>query len=104
MRATKENILQYLEEIKSEFSVDGITTIALFGSYAKDTQTPYSDIDIAIAKSSDFLSHHTAYSYFDTLTKLKEQIGKKFHRNTDIFDLDSKSPFKKSIEQELLYV
>lgn len=104
MVATKENILQYLREIKSELAVDGIVTIALFGSYAKDAQTPYSDIDIAIAKSDDFLSSHSAYSYFDTLSKLKEQIGTKFHRNIDIFDLDSKSPFVQSIKNEILYV
>jgi hypothetical protein len=45
VRATKENILQYLKEIKGEFAINGIATITLFGSYAKDTQTPYSDID-----------------------------------------------------------
>ncbi|CUV65398.1 Putative nucleotidyltransferase [Sulfurovum sp. enrichment culture clone C5] len=104
MQATKENILQYLGEIKSEFSSNGITVVALFGSYAKNTQTPYSDIDIAIGKQSDFLERHSAYSYFDTIAKLKELIGKKFHRNIDVFDIDSKSPFMESIKKEILYV
>jgi predicted nucleotidyltransferase len=50
MRATKDDILHYLKELKAEFSKDGITTFALFGSFAKDTHGVYSDIDVAIAK------------------------------------------------------
>ena len=85
MRATKESILCYLKELKAEFSQEGITTFALFGSFAKDTQGVYSDIDVAIAK-------------------IKDKIRKKFHRNSDVFDLDSQSPFKETIQKELIYV
>lgn len=55
MRATKENILSYLQEIKSELTHKGIQKLALFGSYAKDEPTIYSDIDIAIQKDKTFL-------------------------------------------------
>ena len=85
MRATKDDILHYLKELKAEFSKDGITTFALFGSFAKDTHGVYSDIDVAIAK-------------------IKDKIRKKFHRNSDVFDLDSQSPFKETIQKELIYV
>ena len=104
MRATKENILLYLEEIKCELQEKGIEKLALFGSYAKDTQNVYSDIDIAISKNNSFLNTHTSYNYFDIITNLKDKIRKKFHRNIDIFDLDSKCSFKESIEKELIYV
>jgi predicted nucleotidyltransferase len=85
MRATKDDILHYLKELKAEFSKDGITTFALFGSFAKDTHGVYSDIDVAIAK-------------------IKDKIRKKFHRNSDVFDLGSQSPFKETIQKELIYV
>jgi len=104
MRATKENILQYLQEIKEELQEKGIVKIALFGSYAKDSQNVYSDIDIAISKDIYFLEKNSSYSYFDIIGNLKEKIRKKFHRNIDVFDLDSKSSFKQSIEKELIYV
>jgi len=104
MRATKENILQYLQEIKEELQEKGIVKIALFGSYAKDSQNVYSDIDIAISKDIYFLEKNSSYSYFDIVGNLKEKIRKKFHRNIDVFDLDSKSSFKQSIEKELIYV
>lgn len=104
MRATKESILHYLKELKADFSEEGITAFALFGSFAKDTQTVYSDIDIAISKKNDYLSDNSSYSYFETIEKIKDKIRKKFHRNIDIFDLDSQSPLKETIQKELIYV
>lgn len=104
MRATKENILEYLKELKVEFSKEGIASFALFGSFAKDTQSVYSDIDIAISKKSDYMSDNSSYSYFETVSKIKEKVRKKFHRNIDLFDLDSQSPLKETIQKELIYV
>lgn len=104
MRATKNNILLYLQEIKSELSKDGIVSLALFGSFARNEQSVYSDIDIAIEKEHDYLKNKTAYNYFDEIAKIKALIQNKFHRNSDIFDLDSDSTMKKNIERDLLYV
>ena len=104
MRATKENIIEYLKNLKSELKDKGINKIALFGSFAKGEENIYSDIDIAILKDKDFLSFNTAYSYFELISDIKEETRKKFHKNIDIFDLDTKSSFKKSIEKELIYV
>ena len=50
MQVSKSDILNYLSFLKSELSSKGIEQIALFGSYAKDSQNVYSDIDIAIKK------------------------------------------------------
>ncbi len=103
MKITKENILNYLQELKPEFEQLGIQKIALFGSYATGQSGAYSDIDIAIQKRKDFLEYHSAYDYFAILSQLKRKIVSKLHRPVDIFDLDSKSSFKESIEKELIY-
>lgn len=104
MRANRENILSYLKEIKSELFRDGIVSVALFGSFARDEQSVYSDIDIAIQKESDYLRKRTAYTYFNEVEKIKTMIEQKFHRNSDVFDLDSDSSMKKNIKKDLLYV
>jgi len=104
MRATQKNILQYLQEIKSELQNDGIVSLALFGSFARNEQSVYSDIDIAIQKKDDYLKNKTAYNYFNEIAKIKALIQNKFHRNSDIFDLDSDSIMKENIEKDLLYV
>ena len=104
MKITKDDILEHLKNIKQELQHDGIVALALFGSFAKNTQNVYSDIDIAISKDKDFLRDKDAYFYFELVNKLKNTLRKKFHRNVDIFDLDSNSELKNSITKELCYV
>ena len=104
MRPTKEAILARLRELKPQLEAEGIEKIALFGSYANDQATLYSDIDIAIAKRKVTNKEIDAYRYFELLSLLRETLRKAFHRKIDIFDLDSHSPFKTQIENELIYV
>ena len=104
MRATKLSILEYLKEIKSELQADGISKIALFGSFSRNEQNSYSDIDIAIQKESNYLLHRSAYDYFDEINKIKTLIRQKFHRNSDVFDLESNSSMKNTILKDIIYV
>jgi predicted nucleotidyltransferase len=89
MRATKEDILTYLKEIKPQLKEDGIISLGLFGSYAKGTQGVYSDIDVAIEKDKDYLKTKNAYSYFEQVSKIQNLIQKKFGRKSDIFEMSA---------------
>jgi predicted nucleotidyltransferase len=104
MKDKKEDMLKLLKELSDDFHNRGIEKMALFGSFAKDSQTLYSDIDIAIKKSDDFLDRYSAYDYFDLVNEIKDRVSKKLHKRVDIFDLDSVSDLKSSIEQDLIYV
>jgi len=104
MQIDKNSILEHLSFLKEELSSKGIVQLGLFGSFAKDSQTIYSDIDIAIKKDKIVLEKNGIYFYFELLNSIKTSMQKKFHRNVDIFDLDSTSELKNSIEKELLYV
>jgi len=104
MKMTQEKILRYLKELKPELESEGIEKLALFGSFATNSQNVYSDIDIAIKKKSDFLDEYSAYDYFNLMSKIKSKIMYKLHLSSDVFDLDSQSSFKKQIEKELIYV
>jgi predicted nucleotidyltransferase len=86
-----------------KFNRGFITSNANLG-FATATQTPYSDIDIAIVKREDFLKHFRAYDYFEMRNELRNTLMKKFHRNVDIFDMDSTSPLKEDIQKEAIYV
>jgi len=96
----KETILAHLAAIKPTLRKKGVVSIALFGSFAKDTPTVYSDIDIAIKKEKDFLNRFGPYDYFDLIESLKSELINNFHRPVDIFDLDSVSSMKEEIEKE----
>ena len=104
MKVTQEKILLFLKELKPELEQCGIEKLALFGSFATQSQNVYSDVDIAIQKRKDFLERYSAYDYFKLITRIKSQIMYKLHMPSDVFDLDSTSDFKKQIEKELIYV
>lgn len=104
MKANKLNIISFLNDIKLDLENDGILKIGLFGSFSRDEATVYSDIDIAIKKEKNYLSHRTAYDYFDEVSKIKNLVKKKFHRNIDVFDIDSNSSMLDAIKKDLIYV
>lgn len=104
MKVTKINIITFLHDIKEELLNDGISKIGLFGSFARDEAGVYSDIDVAIQKDSNYLVTRSAYDYFEEVSKIKSLIRKQFHRNSDVFDLDSDSSMKDEILKDLIYV
>ncbi len=101
---SRDSILEYLKTVKEEFANRGIEKLAVFGSFANSSDGVYSDIDIAIKKSSDFIENYTPYDYFELLNDIKANIRKFLKRDVDIFDLDSNSPFLNDIKDELIYV
>ncbi len=97
-------ILKYLADKKLDFEKYGIEKIGLFGSFAKDTASENSDIDIAIKLKENYLKNHDVWEYFELIENIKKQIMNKFHKKSDIFDLDSKTYIKEYIQKEVIYV
>ena len=44
---TKEDILGILKKVKPKYQQEGVDILGFIGSYAKDTQDEFSDVDIA---------------------------------------------------------
>ena len=95
---TKEYILNYLKDHKEAFRKKyGISKIALFGSFAKDTAKPFSDVDVVIeTKTSDYF----------LLYDLKEDLENAFHTKVDLIRLREKmnASLKRRINEEAIYV
>ena len=104
MQINRSQIITFLKDIKAELADDGISTLGLFGSFARDEAGVYSDIDIAIRKERNYLQTRTAYDYFNEIEKIKNLIKNKFHRNSDVLDLDSHSSMLNEIKKDLIYV
>ena len=43
---TRRSLLSMLKRLKPKYEREGIVILGLFGSYAQNKQTPFSDIDI----------------------------------------------------------
>ncbi|MEA1892110.1 MAG: nucleotidyltransferase domain-containing protein [Campylobacterota bacterium] len=52
----KSEILSILKELKPTYEKEDLILLGLFGSYAKDTQTKFSDIDVAYKLDYDKFS------------------------------------------------
>lgn len=94
----KKQILEYLKAHKDEFAQKyQIDKLALFGSFAKDTERPDSDIDIAI---------DTRVSDYFLLYDFKEDLEKAFGTKVDIVRLREKmNPYlRKRILEDGIYV
>ncbi|MCB9097833.1 MAG: nucleotidyltransferase domain-containing protein [Arcobacter sp.] len=62
----KEEILNKLKELKPIYQKEGLEIVGVFGSYAKNTDTEYSDIDIAYKLDYEMFSK----KYIDGFSKL----------------------------------
>ncbi len=101
----KDEILNFLKTLKPELYAQGIISLGLFGSIAKETNTSKSDIDIVYETSETFIKNHKGWNAFTYLnTHLRDKIENKFNINVDMFDLNSSSPFKEKVKKEALYV
>jgi len=95
---TKSELLEKLSLLKDELKYKfGIDQIALFGSYARNSATHESDVDIAIIKTNK----KDYFLMLDAKRFIENVLGKK----VDLGYFDSIRPFvKKRIQKDLIYV
>ena len=99
---TKRFILNFLSSHKAGLAQKyGVTKIGLFGSYAKDTQNEFSDIDIAYRLDYNKFSQKyvDGFSKLLRIEEMKDELKKIFKKNIDFV------PDKnKKILQGIIYV
>jgi len=97
---TKKEILDFLTNHKDFLKKRyHLSKIALFGSFAKDTYTKSSDVDILIEMDSNIENIH------DIKSNLKSFLSKKFNRKVDIAREKYLKPYaKKYILKDAIYV
>ena len=97
MLSTKEVI-----KILKKFKVDsaskyGITSLGLFGSFARNQQNETSDVDVFVTlKESDFF----------VLERIREELENLVHRNIDIVNYREslRNSFKQNILNDAIYI
>lgn len=97
----KEEILNKLKELKPIYQQEGLEIVGLFGSYAKDNQTEYSDIDIAYKLNYEEFSkkYVGGFSKLLRIDSIKDELKSIFKKEID-FVPDS----NKKILKDIIYV
>jgi len=97
-KRTKKQMLEYLRELKPELKrLYGINEIAVFGSFARDNESEYNDIDIIIIdmdRKNGFL-----------IAKAKRYLMEKLNMDVDIGFYSAMNPYiKKNIQKDITHV
>ena len=81
----KDEILSVIRHLKPKYQKEGVVILGLFGSYAKDTASKYSDIDIAYKLDYDKFSKHykDGFSKLIRLEEIKKELEKEFKTKVD---------------------
>jgi len=101
MVLNRENIITKLKELKPIYEKEGIVLLGLFGSYAKDKQTRFSDIDVAYRLEYDKFSQNYigGFSKILRIDAIKEELQSIFHKQIDLVPNSNKS-----IVKDIIYV
>ena len=94
-----EEIVTYLKD-KKKFFYDrfGVTSMGVFGSFARDEQTPSSDIDMVIEMEKDRKNIHS-------FLQLKRFLEKELERKVDLgFENSLKPVVKEKLKSRIIYV
>ncbi|MDD5157791.1 nucleotidyltransferase domain-containing protein [Sulfurimonas sp.] len=89
----KSEILSTLKELKPIYEKEGLILLGLFGSYAKDTQTKFSDIDIAYKLDYDkfSLKYRDGFSKLLRIDGIKNELQALFKTPIDLVPDTNKS-------------
>mgnify|MGYP002391041862 CR=1 FL=1 len=92
-----EDIIIFLKNNKYELEKYGINKIGLFGSYAKNQENEYSDIDILV----EFKEGNET---FDNYMDLKFYLEERFNKKVDLVIAENiKEDLKKEILGSVIY-
>jgi predicted nucleotidyltransferase len=103
----KETILQKLQELKPQYEKDGLSIVGLFGSFSKDQDDKFSDIDIAYRIDHKLFSKKfkDGFSKILKIEDIKYELEKVFQRRVDLISLNSNNKrFIEKVNQELIHV
>lgn len=107
MILNKQDILNYLREIKPVLEADGLYDLGLFGSYAKGKATDNSDIDICYQDTDFFYNKYRGMDWLVRLNEIEAQICKKFNKKVEFVNIDSlknKPLFYETFSRSVIYV
>lgn len=88
-----------LKKLKPKYESEGILLLGLFGSYAQNTQTPLSDIDILYHLDYEKFSqkYQDGFSKLIRLDEIKKDLENQFKTKVDFVSDNNKDLLQKAL-------
>ena len=101
----QKKILHKIKELKTQYTPVGFFIIGIFGSYARNEETPQSDIDILYNIDKSFVEKFGGWGAISKIEEIKNELKKQLNLDVDLASFDNPShTFQKKIKDELIYV
>jgi predicted nucleotidyltransferase len=98
-----DEILTVLRDFNRENEERGIRLIGLFGSYARDEASDFSDIDIAYRIDHHRFYPDNAFRKLEALQEIRSELERRFRRRVDLVPYPQKGhPLYQRLATELL--
>ncbi len=96
---TQKKILSTLKKLKPMYESEGVLLLGLFGSYAQNKQTSFSDIDIVYHLNYDKFSqkYKDGFSKLLRLDEIKKDLENRFKTKVDFISDKNKTILDKAI-------
>ena len=95
----REVVIDKLKSVKSKYQQDGFNIIALFGSFATNSQNNSSDIDLLYEVDNSFLEKYKGFKSVSKVLQIQEELSSLFHTKVD---LTSPSGLNQRIKEEII--
>ena len=88
-----------LKKLKPKYESEGILLLGLFGSYAQNKQTPFSDIDIIYHLDYEKFSqkYRDGFSKLIRLDEIKKDLENQFKTKVDFVSDNNKDLLQKTL-------
>jgi uncharacterized protein len=98
-------LLNKIKIEKEKLLEDGFKIIGVFGSYAKNTQTKDSDIDLSYDIEPTFIQKYSGFEAFSKLSEIKNSLQKALNAKVDIASIYNNSKtFQKYALKDMIYI
>ncbi len=98
-------LITKLKMLKKKYASEGFIILGIFGSYARDEQTPGSDIDILYELSEDIYERFPGWEIFPVLERIEQEIENELQSKVDIANKNALNEIgEKYILPEVIYI
>jgi predicted nucleotidyltransferase len=100
----KEQILNYLSNVKAKYQKEGFMIKALFGSYSRDEADERSDVDILVEATPEFAARY-GFGAIERICEIEKELSAALGTKVDLADSSGMGKTaKKFIIERAIYV
>jgi predicted nucleotidyltransferase len=101
----REKIIKELHHYNKKYQEEGFSLVSLFGSYARDENDIFSDIDLTYKINHEIFFKDNAFAKLAKIDEIKKELEDKFHKKVDLIPANtSNTQIQKTLQKEQVFI